>query len=336
MPTYRFQWAYMKESQLVKAKFVSDDPRAWITNLKEQLLGLEAANIHLKDSDGWQVRFENLNTAAVATWRRSERVRAVSLVMTGLSDTADAGAVWRCMRSCGSFCPATAIKAAASQTNRPAALHFAADEGTFSTALVNTIASAMAWAIFERAKDAPDRPPLVLGPRLAGKTIFAVESYMPDGALFTTSHLSWATMTSDPVGREVTASLLQALRSSRGSFDACVQVKNQRLNLIWQAFGKTAGVAMIYNQTSTDEPEATLLLLTGLDAADDKAAIAAYEQRVAARGITDQWATTFGLIRKAERPLMLRFLNARTVPTGIGENAASCFAAAFFRIKKVV
>jgi hypothetical protein len=326
----------MKEHQLINATYVSDDPKPWITSVKQQLLGSEATNIHLKDSDGWQVRFENLDTAAVATWHRGERIRAVSLVMTGLSDKTDAGAVLRCMRSCGSFCPNTEIKAAASQTNRPAALHFAADEGTFSTALVNTIATAMAWAIFEKAKDAPDRPPLVFGPRLAGNTIFAVESYMPDGNLFSTSHLSWEAMTSDPVGREVTASLLQALRSSRERFDAGVEVKNQRLNLIWQAFGKTAGVAMIYNQASADEPEATLLLLTGLDAADDKAAIAAYERRMASRGITEQWATAFGLIRLAERPLMLRFLNSKTAATGIGENAASCFAAAFFRIQKVV
>ena len=103
---------------------------------------------------------------------------------------------------------------------------------------------------------------------------------------------------------------------------------------MWQPLGKTTGVAMINNATSDEEPEATLLLLTGLDFVDDQAAIEAYETRVAARGISGAWSKAFRRITTAQRPLLLRFLSDRTQPSEMGEKIAWCFAAAFFRHKK--
>ena len=113
-------------------------------------------------------------------------------------------------------------------------------------------------------------------------------------------------------------------------------ISGKRLNLMWQPLGKTAGVVMAYNGLSPDEPEATWLLLTGLNALDDQAAIEAYEKKVAVSGISAAWPKTFRTIATAQRPLLVRFLNASSRPSSLGEKVACCFAASFFRKRKVL
>src|SRR5580700_2083529 len=136
MPSYRFRWAYMDRSRLITSEYVKDNPKQWIDMVERDLLKTTTANINLEESDGWQVRFENVYTAAVAYWLRHKKVRAVTLMLTGVSDYDDALAVFRGVAWSAPFCPAPLVKALVCQVNRPAAIHIASDQPTFNTALV--------------------------------------------------------------------------------------------------------------------------------------------------------------------------------------------------------
>jgi hypothetical protein len=337
MPRFGLLWACVEDGRIINGKPAHDDPAHWVRRIHREIPADRSANIRFEDAgEGWAVHFQNLKTAAVAIWRYRGNVRAVGLVTTGLSDAVDADAIGRCVKAASDFFPAQSVQSSVAALNRPASLQFAADRGAFSNRLLNTISIALAMALFEQVMVTTTRPPLASNSRSAAQTLFAARAYAPDGRLLWTRERGWSDVVADSLGREMTASYDQSLKGSDGRWEGTVGVNDQNLKLIWQPFGKAAGAAVLYHSSSANEPESTLLVLTGFDFLDDQAAIEAYETQVAGRGMSGAWSKAFRQIAAAQRPLMVRFLGDRVKPTAIGEKAAMCFAAAFFRHKKVL
>jgi hypothetical protein len=337
MPVFDLLWAYVEKGRVISGKPAHDDPAHWTKRVYNEVLGASTANIRFDGmGEGWALYFENLKSAGVTTWRYRGNIQAVALVITGLSDAVDADAVARCLKASASFFPAQSFKSALSKLYRPAAIQLSADREVFAQRLVSTVSIAIGKAIFEKVNVTTTRPPLGSGSRFADETIFAAQTYGSDGRLHSTQRLAWSGVASDRSGHEIIGMFEHGFTNVKSRLEFGIEAGAQKLKVTWQEFGKTAGVATVYNSTSADEPEATLLLLTGLDFMDDQATIEAYEKGVAARGMSGAWSKAFRRITTAQRPLLLRFLNDRTPPTKLGEKAAVCIAAAFFRRKKVL
>jgi hypothetical protein len=171
-----------------------------------------------------------------------------------------------------------------------------------------------------------------------GDGVFAEHTYGAVGQFLSKRQLNWSDVYSDPISQQLIGNFHQfTLGVAVGSTTCIPAIAGQEFRVLWQPFGRTTGIAMIYNvTTAAQEPEAALLLLTGLDLEDDRAAIMAYEKQVNARGISVEWSKAFRDIATAPRPLLLRFLNDQAELSEPGDQISRCFAAAYFRHTKVL
>ena len=334
-------WAYVEGGCVLSGKPPYDDPAEWVKRVHKNVLHLQIFKLGITGEagdHGWTLEFENLGTAGVSTWRQRGHVRSVALVLTGLSDQVDAEALRHCQWASAGFFPAETLRTTISQLRRPAAIQLSADHETYSNRLLNTITLALAEALFEKEKVTTTRPPMSAESLPGGDGVFAEHTYGAVGQFLSKRQLNWSTVYSDPISQQLIGNFHQfTLGVAVGSTTCIPAIAGQEFRVLWQPFGRTTGIAMIYNATTAaQEPEAALLLLTGLDLEDDRAAIMAYEKQVNARGISVEWSKAFRDIATAPRPLLLRFLNDQAELSEPGDQISRCFAAAYFRHTKVL
>ena len=109
-----------------------------------------------------------------------------------------------------------------------------------------------------------------------------------------------------------------------------------KIGIVWQALGKTAGVALIYTPEHEQTPEGVALLLTGLDKQDDRAALEAYGKRIEDTRMAAILLQNLRAIGDDARPLAVRFLTDNVALPKIADEIAWCVAAAFFKHKDVL
>jgi len=328
----------MENGRLIEGKPSYDNSATWTERVHDELFAFDNADVSINGDDGeqWSLHFENLKTAGVATWRRWGRVRAVVLTMTGISDAVDADAVARCTSASAPFFPAEEIAKAVAKLHRPASMHLFTDQKILADRLINTVSTSIAKVLFHEADVTTNRKPLASNLRAPGEIAFALQNFASDSSLQSEHLLAYSDLMRQELNRELISLFDGWLERAADLFDLNIGVNEVKMKLFFRSLGKSAGGVWVYNSTSADEPEATSLLLSGLDPLEDVAALAAHFERMPEVDRSEAWARRFEAIGKDKRPLLPRFLSDKIKPTELGERISGCFAGAFFRWKKVL
>jgi hypothetical protein len=253
----------MEDGRLIEGKPSYDNSATWSERVYHELLAFDNADISINGDDGeqWSLHFENLKTAGVATWRRWGRVRAVVLMMTGVSDAVDADAVARCTSASAPFFPAGEIAKAVAKLHRPASMHVFTDQKILADHLISTVSTSIAKVLFHQADVTTTRKPLASTSPAAGEPVFTLQNFAPDSSLQSEYLLAWSDLMRDKLNRELISIFNERLRDPASLIDLNIRLNDLKVKLFCQPLGNSAGAVLVYNSTSADEPEATSLLL---------------------------------------------------------------------------
>jgi hypothetical protein len=215
-------------------------------------------------------------------------------------------------------------------------MHLFTDQKILADRLINTVSTSIAKVLFLEADVTTTRKPLASTLPAPGEPVFSLQNYASDSSLQSEYLLAWSDLMRNKLNCELISTFNEWLGRPAGLVDPSIRLDDLKVKLFFQSLGKSAGAVLVYNSTSADEPEATSLMLSGLDPLEDLAALEAHFRRMPEVDFSEAWAQRFEAIGKDKRPLLPRFLSDKIKPPELGERISGCFAGAFFRWKKVL
>ena len=328
---------YVHEGRVVRGRPVHDDAGEWVRRLeRDNVLAARGANLVIGKGDAaWTAMLVSFKTAAVLTWVHQRRIESVGLVLSGVRDQADYDAGQLAGQAADLLLPPRHFDGMRRKAARPALLMVGANQDVFTNRMVNTVSMAVAQVLLARAKAQTPRPPLERVAARPRDAAFGAVTVSPEGQIGSAVPHSLSSVDRDGRYHEMLAFFGEHLADAVGQCRATVGMVTGKWELVWQPFGKTAGVVTMQSMDGDDGQKAVLLLLTGLDVADDHAAVAAYAKHVGTK-MNDAWSKSFASIGRGRRPLAVRFVTNEGQASEAGEMVGWCFAAAFFRHKQVL